>query len=76
MILVVDDMRSNRDVLRRLLERDVYQVRTSETATDAMRLIAELAPDLVLSDMRMPGMDGLELCRHLSMQGGRRNDVS
>lgn len=72
MILVVDDMRGNRDVLRRLLEREGYEVRTSHAGADAIRLVDDLAPDLVLTDVRMPGMDGLELCRRLKSSDDTR----
>src|SRR5882724_8347093 len=63
-ILVVDDHRSNRDLLARRLTRDGHEVVTAEDGATALKLIEENAFDLVLLDLLMPRMSGYEvLCR-------------
>ena len=59
-ILIVDDERNVRESLGRLL-RDDYNVLLAEDGRTALQLLADNAVDAVLSDIRMPGMDGLEL---------------
>ena len=61
-VLVVDDEENIRLVLQTLLSKQGYDVRVAATGKAALEAIAELAPDFVLADVRMPGMDGLELC--------------
>ena len=62
-VLVVDDSRLQRRIVAALLKKWGYAVREAESGEDALALCAEAAPDLVLSDWMMPGMDGLEFCR-------------
>lgn len=64
-ILVVDDEPANRDMLARRLERAGYKVETAEGGVEALRTIDDGAFDLVLLDVNMPGMDGLEVLRVL-----------
>lgn len=61
-ILIVDDNEDIRDFLERIL-RDKYAVAKAENGQDALRLLAEEAIQLVVSDVIMPVMDGFELCR-------------
>jgi DNA-binding NtrC family response regulator len=63
-ILVVDDDPSIRQALLNALASE-FEVRAAETAERALALLAESAPDVVLSDVRMPGLDGLALLRLL-----------
>ena len=68
-ILVVDDEASIRDTLRMILEYEGYDVIQAATGEDAVRLIEREAPDLVFLDIKMPGMDGLDVLqkvRHLT----------
>jgi two-component system, NtrC family, nitrogen regulation response regulator NtrX len=68
-ILVVDDESSIRDTLRMILEYEGYDVLQAANGDDAVRLIEREAPDLVFLDIKMPGMDGLEVLqkvRHLT----------
>jgi two-component system, NtrC family, response regulator AtoC len=66
-ILIVDDEPSLRKVLAAMLRRAGYGVQTAEDGHAAVRALEENAFDLVVSDLRMPGMDGIELlgwCRN------------
>ncbi|HET8949990.1 MAG TPA: ATP-binding protein, partial [Solirubrobacteraceae bacterium] len=63
-VLVVDDNADLRLYLTRLLE-DEYAVRTATDGEDALAQIAERPPDLVLTDVMMPGVDGFELLARL-----------
>lgn len=64
-ILVVDDERAVVEVHRRLLEKKGYEVIIAYNGMDALSKVASEAPDLVLTDVSMPGMDGLQLCDKL-----------
>ncbi len=64
-ILIVDDDARIRESLSRVLSSEGTQVRATETAEQALAVLGESRPDLVISDVRMPGMDGLELLRLL-----------
>ena len=67
--IIVDDEPPARERLRRLLEElhDVAVVGEAANGSEALRLCAELDPDVVLLDIRMPGMDGIEAARHLAV---------
>ncbi|MGI9264079.1 MAG: response regulator [Gammaproteobacteria bacterium] len=58
--LVVDDIRENRDLLRRALENEGWQVSEAENGKVALDRLAEQAPSLILLDLMMPVMDGFE----------------
>lgn len=60
-ILVVDDDIGIREVLFALLEKERYYVELASNTEDALEKIKETAFDLIISDIRMPGMDGFEL---------------
>jgi signal transduction histidine kinase len=64
-ILVVDDDALARRSLRAMLERSYYQVETAEGGADAFELLSSFRPELVLLDIQMPVMDGLEVCRRI-----------
>jgi two-component system, OmpR family, KDP operon response regulator KdpE len=64
-ILVVDDETQIIRVLRHILGAHGYSVRTAEDGEAALEVFREWSPDLVLTDLQMPKMDGLELCRKL-----------
>ncbi|PKP17671.1 MAG: response regulator [Bacteroidetes bacterium HGW-Bacteroidetes-21] len=59
-ILIVDDERSIRNTLKDVLEYEKYEVAVAEKADDAIRMISDRTPDVVLCDIKMPGMDGIE----------------
>jgi two-component system response regulator MprA len=64
-VLVVDDDQRIRENLKRHLSYDGYQVETAGDANEAFRQIAETPPDLVVLDLMLPGMSGLEICRRI-----------
>jgi DNA-binding NtrC family response regulator len=64
-LLVVDDDDSIRETFHYHLERAGYQVTTAESAEEALGALAEVDPGIVITDVRMPGMDGLELLRRI-----------
>ncbi len=64
-ILVVDDQRTNAEMVAGLLRNLGYEIDIAQDGAEALRLVEAQAPDLVVSDILMPGMDGYELCRRL-----------
>ncbi len=70
--LVVDDDQALQEVLRDVLEAEGYTVVTADDGEQALRQWDEARPDLVLLDIRMPGMDGYEVCRRLRQWDPRR----
>jgi PAS domain S-box-containing protein len=63
-VLVVDDELGPRESLRMLL-KPAYQVQTAENGRTALDLVRRFQPDIVIMDIKMPEMDGLELLRHV-----------
>lgn len=64
-ILVVDDEPQITRVLKTTLSSQGYGVRTASDGDEALQLMKEWSPDLVITDLRMPNVDGLALCRHV-----------
>ena len=64
-VLIVDDQEAVRTTLEKYLTKRGYQVRTAVSGADALLKIKEEKPHIVLSDMRMPGMDGIMLLRQV-----------
>ena len=64
-ILVVEDNERNLKLLRDLLEYEGYDVRVARTGEDAVTLAVKDPPDLVLMDLQLPGIDGMEALRRL-----------
>lgn len=60
-ILIVDDEASIRDALRQLFEYESHQVHVAGQAAEAMERVRSVRPDLIFLDVKLPGMDGLEL---------------
>ena len=70
-ILVVDDEANMRRMLGALLTRNGYTVEQAASAAEALDLLARRDFDYILSDVRMPGMDGLELVTRIAESGSR-----
>ena len=64
-VLVVEDDEDIADVLRRSLRTEGYEVRTSADGVDALDIAAGFIPDLVVLDLGLPRLDGVEVCRRL-----------
>jgi DNA-binding response OmpR family regulator len=64
-VLVVEDDEDIADVLRRSLRSEGYDVRTSADGVDALDVAAGFVPDLVVLDLGLPRLDGVEVCRRL-----------
>ena len=67
-VLVVDDNRPLAENLAEILTDEGCCVRTAFSAEEALGAAAELRPDLVLTDIRMPGMNGIELVQRLAVR--------
>ncbi|KUO73147.1 MAG: two-component system response regulator [Desulfosporosinus sp. BRH_c37] len=64
-ILVVDDEEPIQELLRFNLEKEGYLVRVAKDGQEALKHVANEKPDLLVLDLMLPGMDGLEVCRKL-----------
>ena len=64
-LLVVDDDPKITSLLRRALSIEGYEVRTANNGSDGLARVRERQPDLVVLDLLMPGIDGLEVCHRL-----------
>ncbi|MCO7202650.1 response regulator transcription factor [Microbacterium sp. CnD16-F] len=71
-VLVVDDEANLSDLLRMALQNEGWDARTAANGQEALTLVREFAPDLVVLDIMMPGIDGMEVLRRLRSAG---NDV-
>ncbi|MFN2453133.1 MAG: diguanylate cyclase [Pyrinomonadaceae bacterium] len=72
-ILVADDEPANRSLIQRRLERAGYSVITAQNGSEAVKLTRTANPDLVLLDVMMPVMDGLEACRLIKEDAAMRD---
>ena len=68
-ILVVDDERVVTEVVERYLRLEEFEVCLASDGNEALRIAQEWAPDLVVLDLMLPGVDGLEVCRRIRQQG-------
>jgi two-component system, OmpR family, response regulator MprA len=68
-VLVIEDDAEIADVLRRFLRQEGHDVRTATDGDGALPAAVEFVPDLVILDLGLPGLDGVEVCRRLRAQG-------
>jgi two-component system response regulator MprA len=68
-VLVVEDDADIADVLRRSLRNEGYEVKTSADGVEALDVAAGFVPDLVVLDLGLPRLDGIEVCRRLREEG-------
>jgi DNA-binding response OmpR family regulator len=68
-VLVIEDDVEIADVLRRFLRQEGHEVRTAVDGEEALPAAAEFVPDLVILDLGLPGMDGVDVCRRLRADG-------
>jgi CheY-like chemotaxis protein len=74
-ILVVDDNPANADLASFILGKTGYDVHIAVDAIEAMALVAERSPKLIMMDLQLPGMDGLELTRRLKADPATRQII-
>jgi DNA-binding response OmpR family regulator len=72
-ILVVDDSATVRHLIKKFLEGEGYEIVTTSDSEDVVDLIDEINPDLVISDIMMPGMDGYTFVRHIRREKTRES---
>jgi CheY-like chemotaxis protein len=65
-VLAVDDSSTNLNLMRSILEPSGYEVRTAESAKEGLAMARQLTPDLIVTDVHMPGQTGYELAKVLS----------
>lgn len=73
LVLIVDDVEMNREILGEIVADMGYQTVLAESGADALARILERPPNLILTDISMPEMDGYELCRRLKADVRTRN---
>jgi CheY-like chemotaxis protein len=74
-VLVVDDNAANAKLVAFLLSANGFEVRTAADAPEALAAIAALKPRVILMDVQLPGMDGLELTQKLKADPDTRSIV-
>jgi CheY-like chemotaxis protein len=85
-ILVIEDDEFFREALQQMLQKEGHKVTTSHDGVQALTLLERIRPDLIMTDILMPNMDGMEFIMELSrqsnntpliaMSGGRRSITS
>jgi len=73
LVLIVDDVEVNREILNEIVTDMGYKTALAQSGAEALEKVREQLPDLVLSDISMPEMDGYELCRQLKANVMTRN---
>lgn len=71
-VLVVEDEPAQREVLIYNLKAESFEVSCAETGDDALVLVAETQPDVIILDWMLPGVSGIEICRRLKANTGTR----
>ncbi len=72
-VLVVEDEAAQREVLEYNLQAEGYEVARAENGDDALLLVEEAPPDVIILDWMLPGVSGIEICRRLKSQTKTRS---
>ena len=72
-ILIVDDEPNNRLLLQVMLANDGYEIVTASAGAEALELVEQLPPDLIVLDVMMPGMDGYQVAARIKTNPATRN---
>ena len=72
-ILIVDDEIGARTLIGIMLDRGGFEVLKASDASEALTMLDEATPDLIILDVMMPGMDGIDLCKALRERGSTAN---
>ena len=68
-VLIVEDQADIRKLIRMTLEFEPYEIHEAANGTEGLAQAIAVQPDLILLDVMMPGMDGLEVCRRIRARG-------
>ena len=69
-ILIVDDSDDTREMMAKLLELETFIVFTAEDGNAGLKVAAEQRPNLIITDINMPNMNGIEMIKHLRRDPG------
>lgn len=72
-ILIADDQRQNRQLLEIMLSQEGFVLLTAEQGEEALAIVAQQSPDLILLDVMMPGMDGYQVAAKIKGNLATRN---
>ena len=75
MVVLAEDSRDTRQMLRRALELKGYRVLEAENGKEALQLTKTYKPNLILVDLNMPELDGLETIKYVRMMKGTQDQV-
>jgi twitching motility two-component system response regulator PilH len=73
LILVVDDDTSDLALISRILIKNGYSVKTAQSAEEALEILTQTVPTIVMSDVGLPGMSGLQLCAAIKSREALRD---
>ena len=71
-VMIVDDEENLRKSLGRILSNEGYEVKLAASGEEALNLLGEFKPDAILLDVKMPEMDGLQVCRRIRADKNER----
>lgn len=71
-VLIVEDQNDIRELIKITLELEPFELHEATDGEEGLRMAGRVRPDLVLSDVMMPGLDGLQLCRRIKAEAGLR----